>query len=114
LAAATAPDDAGFDAALRALAHPNRRRILQLVADRELSPSELAEQCGLTRPAVSQHLRTLRDADLVAVRATGANRLYRARAERIAGLLARLDAFWSTRLGSLQAALADESEEARG
>ena len=113
-AAPARQDDASLDAALRALAHPSRRHILQLVSERELSSSELAQRCGLTRPATSQHLRTLRDAELVRVRAAGGNRLYRARAERIAALLETLDAFWGSRLSALQAALAaDETERGR-
>jgi DNA-binding transcriptional ArsR family regulator len=93
------------ETALRAIAHPGRRRMLQLVRDAERSSTELAERCGLTKPAASQHLRVLRDAGLVRVRAQGNRRLYRARAEQLAELRAALDGFWGERLGALQAAL---------
>jgi DNA-binding transcriptional ArsR family regulator len=94
------------DAALRALSHPHRRRMLQLVADAERTSSELAGRCRLSRPATSQHLKVLRAADLVSVRADGNRRLYRARADRVADVLKMLDDFWGDRL----AALRDEVE----
>jgi DNA-binding transcriptional ArsR family regulator len=89
----------GFDseAGLRALADPRRRRMLALVWDRERSSSDLARRCELTRPAASQHLRVLREADLVSVRSDGNRRLYRVRADRLAELRAMLDEFWGSR-----------------
>ena len=53
------------EAALRALADPRRRQMLELVWDRERSPSDLASRCRLSRPATSQHLKVLREAGLV-------------------------------------------------
>src|ERR687888_1525225 len=94
------------DAALRALSHPRRREMLQFVADVERTSSELAGRCRLSRPATSQHLKVLREADLVSVRADGNRRLYRARADRMAEILTMLDRFWGDRL----AALRDEVE----
>ena len=96
-----------FDAevALRALAHPGRRRMLELVWEGERSSSELATRCRLSRPATSQHLRVLRDAELVSVRADGNRRLYRARVERLAELRTMLDRFWGSKLGQLEGAL---------
>ena len=96
-----------FDAevALRALAHPGRRRMLELVWQGERSSSELATQCRLSRPATSQHLRVLRDAELVSVRADGNRRLYLARVERLAELRTMLDQFWGAKLGQLEGAL---------
>jgi DNA-binding transcriptional ArsR family regulator len=94
------------DAALRALAHPGRRQMLQFVADVERTSSDLAGRCRLSRPATSQHLKVLREADLVSVRADGNRRLYRARADRVAEILTMLDSFWGGRL----AALHDEVE----
>jgi DNA-binding transcriptional ArsR family regulator len=93
------------DAALRALAHPHRRRMLQFVADHERTSSELAVRCRLSRPATSQHLKVLREADLVSVRADGNRRLYRAHAERVTEVLKMLDRFWGDRLGALQGEL---------
>ena len=97
----------GFDgeAGLRALADPRRRQMLALVWDRECSSSDLARRCELSRPAASQHLRVLREADLVSVRSDGNRRLYRVRADRLAELRAMLDEFWGNRLAGLQAEL---------
>ena len=64
------------DDTLRALAHPARRAMLELVWDAERSSSELADAVALTRPAASQHLKVLRDAGLVQVRVDGNQRLW--------------------------------------
>ena len=101
------------EAALRALADPRRRRMLELVWDRERSPTELARSCQLSRPATSQHLKVLREADLVSVRLEGNRRLYRVRAGRLAELRAMLDEFWGSRLTSLRAELATSEKETR-
>src|SRR3712207_1066054 len=98
---AHARDPLDTEAALRALAHPGRRRALQLVAGTARSAGELAEACGWTRPATSQHLRVLRDAGLIEVRKQGQRRLYQARRERLAELRAFLDDFWAARLDEL-------------
>jgi len=98
------------EAALRALADPRRRRMLELAWDRERSPSELAGSCQLSRPATSQHLRVLREAGLVSVRVEKNRRLYRARADRLAELRAMLDEFWGSRLVGLHAELAASVE----
>jgi DNA-binding transcriptional ArsR family regulator len=89
------------DAALRVLASPPLRQALELVAAAEISSGELADTCGWTRPATSQHLRALRQANLVEVRIEGNRRLYRARPESLAQLRAFLDEFWAQRLGAL-------------
>ena len=101
------------EAALRALADPRRRQMLMLTWDRERSPTELARSCHLSRPATSQHLKVLREADLINVRLEGNRRLYRARADRLAELRALLDEFWSSRLASLQSGLGTTGEETR-
>jgi DNA-binding transcriptional ArsR family regulator len=101
------------EAALRALADPRRRRMLELAWDRERSPSELASSCELSRPATSQHLRVLREAGLVSVRMEKNRRLYRVRADRLAELRAMLDDFWGSRLATLRAELAERDEETR-
>ena len=101
------------EAALRALADPRRRRMLELAWDRERSPSELAGCCELSRPATSQHLRVLREAGLVSVRMEKNRRLYRVRADKLAELRAMLDEFWGSRLATLRAELADREEETR-
>ena len=95
----------GAEAGLRAVAEPRRREILRLIWDSELAAGAIAGHFAeVTRPAVSQHLRVLREAGLVAERRAGTRRMYRARPERIAEVLAQLDAFWGERLGALKAA----------
>lgn len=94
------------DTALRAIAHPQRRHMLRLVTDDERTSSELARRCRLTRPATSQHLKILRDADLVRVRSDGNRRLYRLNDERLAEVLAMLDGFWGDRLDRMRRELA--------
>ena len=94
------------DVALRALSHPRRREMIEFVADVERTSSDLASLCRVSRPAASQHLKVLREADLVSVRTDGNRRLYRARADRVAEVLMMLDRFWGARL----AALRDEIE----
>ena len=86
--------------------------MLQLTRDGERTAGELARQCALTAPAASQHLKVLREAGLVSVRARGNRRLYRARADRIAELRDWLDVFWSERLDALRRTL--EAEHAGG
>jgi len=100
------------EAALRALADPRRRQMLELAWDRERSPSDLASRCRLSRPATSQHLKVLREAGLVSVRLEGNRRFYRVQASRLAELRAMLDEFWGKRLARLQAELGTPDAEA--
>lgn len=99
---AVVTDDSATDAAFKALAEPRRRAILRLVRDEELAAGHIASHFEVTRPAVSQHLRVLADAGLVAERREGTRRLYRARPEAVARLREELDDFWSDRLSRLR------------
>lgn len=88
-----------------AIAEPNRRRILDLLRAGERPAGDLVEVMGLSQPAVSKHLKTLRAAGMVSVRPDGQRRLYRIEPQE----LARLDAwlspfrpFWASRLDALQ------------
>lgn len=86
------------------LAEPRRRQILDLLRDDERAVSELVEALGLTQPAVSKHLRTLREAGLVAVRSDAQRRLYRLRTEplrELDGWLAPYRQLWERRLDAL-------------
>jgi DNA-binding transcriptional ArsR family regulator len=89
-----------------AVAEPTRRAVLGLLAARERSAGELvAAFPALTQPAVSRHLRILREAHLVGVRADGTRRLYSLRPEALAELDRWLDSyrhFWSARLDDLE------------
>lgn len=92
-----------MQAAIDALAEPRRREILKLVRSSELPAGAIAEQFGdVTRPAISQHLRTLREAGLVEERRDGTRRLYRARPQGLADLRRFLDEFWDERLDVLR------------
>jgi DNA-binding transcriptional ArsR family regulator len=103
-----------MQAALEALAQPRRRAILQLVRDDELPAGEIASQFEVTRPAISQHLRVLRNAGLVSERRDGTKRLYRARPEAIAELRRFLDEFWNAGLERLKAEAELEERRSSG
>jgi DNA-binding transcriptional ArsR family regulator len=93
------------------LAEPNRRRILDAIRDEELPVGELVERLGLSQPAVSKHLRVLRDAGLVTVRTDAQRRCYRLRPEPLAELeqwLAPYRRHWPTHLDRLEQHLNDE------
>lgn len=91
-----------MDAALRAIADPRRREILRLVRQGELPAGDIAGHFSVTRPAISQHLRVLKEAGLVAERRDGTRRLYQARPERVEDLRRFLDDFWAERLDRLR------------
>ena len=93
------------------LAEPNRRRILDELCQGERSVGELVERLSLSQPAVSKHLRVLREADLVASRVDKQHRRYRLRPARLAEIDAWLEPyrrFWAERLDALQAHLDEE------
>jgi DNA-binding transcriptional ArsR family regulator len=86
------------DEALRALAEPRRRAILQLVAHDELSAGEIAATFDVTRPAVSQHLTVLKNAGLISERRDGTRRLYRGEPAGLQAVRELLDELWSSSL----------------
>lgn len=100
-----------MEAALKAIAEPRRRAILRLVRDRELPAGEIADRFEVTRPAISQHLRVLKDAGLIAERREGTKRLYRAVPEAIDEIRTFLEQFWDDNLERLK--FAAEFEEAK-
>ena len=92
-----------------ALADPTRREIFERLARRPRPVGELAEGLPVSRPAVSQHLRVLRDAGLVIDTRVGSRRLYRVDPDGVAGMRAYLDRFWSDALAAFEdAARAEE------
>jgi len=94
--------------ALAALADPTRRRIVELLAERELSAGEIASQFPTARPGVSRHLRVLREHGLVRARAEGQRRLYSLDPRPLEELDAWLDhyrGFWTNRLAALDTEL---------
>jgi DNA-binding transcriptional ArsR family regulator len=99
-----------MDDALRAIADPTRRAILQLVKEHEVAAGEIARHFPrISRPAVSQHLRVLSDAGLVDVRPEGNRRLYRWRPEGLRDATSFLEAMWSDQLTRLKC-LAEREE----
>ena len=103
-----------MEAALRAIAEPRRREILRLVSADERSAGDIAAHFDVTRSAISQHLKVLREADLVTERRDGTRRLYRARREGLDDLRTFLDAFWTDRLGDLKRAAEAEQRRKHG
>jgi DNA-binding transcriptional ArsR family regulator len=94
--------------ALEALADPTRRRIVELLADGELGAGTIAAQFPVSRPAVSRHLRVLREAGLVRARGEAQRRLYSLDPAPLAEVdewLARYRAFWTNRLDALDTQL---------
>jgi DNA-binding transcriptional ArsR family regulator len=94
--------------ALEALADPTRRRIVELLAHGERSAGSLAGEFATTRPAVSRHLRVLRETGLVRAREEGTSRLYSldpAPLEELDAWLARYRGFWTQRLDALDTQL---------
>ena len=103
------------DAVLHALADPRRRAILRLVRDGELPSGDIATHFPeVTGPAISQHLRVLREAGLLTERRSGTRRLYRARPDGLRGLRQWLREFWDDALDDLKATVEhDLHEQAR-
>ena len=93
-----------MDAVLAAIAEPNRREILRLVAEREMAAGEIASHFAVTRPAVSQHLSVLKEVGLLVERRDGTRRLYRTQPEGLAELRAFLSELWPTALDRFKTA----------
>jgi DNA-binding transcriptional ArsR family regulator len=99
--------------AFEVLADPVRRRLLELLSGGEVSAGELTAtvraEFGISQPAVSQHLRVLRENGFTAVRPSGARRLYAVRAgayDEVDAWLSRYRAFWGQHLDALQTEVA--------
>ena len=87
------------------IAEPNRRRILDLLREHERPVGDLVEALAVSQPAVSKHLRVLRDAGLVEARTDAQRRVYRVRAEPLHSIdewLAPYRAMWSASLDDLE------------
>jgi DNA-binding transcriptional ArsR family regulator len=96
---------------LSALSDPTRRRIIELLATKEHTAGELVAEFDLSAPAISQHLKVLRDSKLVQVRVEGQCRVYAvnpAGFEELDAWLHRMHGFWSQRLDALDQALKQE------
>jgi DNA-binding transcriptional ArsR family regulator len=97
---------ATIDAVMRTLADPTRRAVFERIAtSEEITVAELTRGSGVTQSAISQHLRSLKEAGLVADRPAGRNVHYRADPKGLAPLIdwmARYGAFWTERLDVLE------------
>ncbi|HEY1673426.1 MAG TPA: metalloregulator ArsR/SmtB family transcription factor [Streptosporangiaceae bacterium] len=92
------------DAGLGLLGDPSRRAIFELLARRPSSVGELARQLPISRPAVSQHLRVLKDGGLVVSQAEGTRRVYRLNPDGVGALRAYLNRVWDDSLAAFQKA----------
>jgi len=90
--------------ALQALGDPTRRSVLEELRQGPRAVGEIAARLPVSRPAVSQHLRVLKEAGLVTERQDGTRRLYRVDPDGLAGLRDYLDGFWEEALASFKAA----------
>jgi DNA-binding transcriptional ArsR family regulator len=101
--------------AVKVIAEPRRREILRLCWRTEMSAGDLAARFDITFGAVSQHLKVLRDADLVTVRRDGTRRYYKADPVRLGPLAAYLEAMWADQVDRLSVlAEAAETETSTG
>jgi DNA-binding transcriptional ArsR family regulator len=96
--------DTYLQAGLDALGDATRMAIFQKLAAGPLAVNELARTLPVTRPAVSQHLRVLKDARLVTDRKAGTRRLYQLNPEGVARLRAHFDQMWTQAMSAFQAA----------
>jgi DNA-binding transcriptional ArsR family regulator len=94
-----------------ALGDPTRRAIFERLADRPRAVGELASELPVSRPAVSQHLKVLKDAGLVVDRPAGSRRIYQLDPEGLAALRGYLDHFWDQALAAYRTAVEQQMKE---
>lgn len=100
--------------ALAALADPTRQRIVEMLAERELSAGAIASKFDVSAPAVSQHLKVLREAKLVRVRVDAQRRIYALDPQgfdEMDAWLNRIRRFWKGRLDALERVLKEEDRK---
>jgi DNA-binding transcriptional ArsR family regulator len=98
-----------LDSALRALADPNRRRILTVVRDEPRAVGDIAQAIGMSQQAVSHHLHVLRGAGLVTERHDKTRHLFVVRTDGLQMVRDFLDGFWPSHLAALKAAAEAEA-----
>jgi DNA-binding transcriptional ArsR family regulator len=96
---------------LGALSDPTRRAIFERLAGGPRSVGELAQGLPVSRPAVSQHLRVLKDAGLVFDRPEGTRRLYQLDPDGVGALRAYVDLFWTQALAAFKVAAEQDTKE---
>ncbi|MBU2669301.1 metalloregulator ArsR/SmtB family transcription factor [Actinoplanes bogorensis] len=92
------------------LGDPSRRAIVECLARRPRAVGELAEELPISRPAVSQHLRVLKDAGLVDDEAAGTRRVYRLNPAGVSALRDQLDMFWQRTLRGFEEIVENEEQ----
>ena len=97
-----------------AIAQPKRREILRLLARREMSAGDVASRFAVTQPAISQHLKALKQAGLIEDRRDGARRMYSVRAEGLADLHSFLAEMLPARLERLKEVVEEDERGPRG
>lgn len=101
---------------LNALADPTRQRIVEMLANRELSAGAIAEHFDMSPPAISQHLKVLKDANLVRVRADAQRRIYALDPEGFDELeqwMTRIRRYWRGNLDALERVLKEEDRKSK-
>jgi DNA-binding transcriptional ArsR family regulator len=96
-----------------ALGDQTRRALFERLADRPRAVGELASELPVSRPAVSQHLKVLKDAGLVIDRHAGNRRIYQLDPDGVGALRAYLDQFWNRALAAFKAAVEQGEEKPR-
>lgn len=99
--------------ALAALADPTRREVFELLAERPRSVAELTRALPVSQPAVSQHLKVLREARLVRVQPQGARNIYAIDPAGLGPLRAWLDRLWTTAMADFKAAVEEDQGKKR-
>lgn len=94
-----------------ALGDPTRRDILARIAERPRAVGELARELPVSRPAVSQHLKVLKDAGLVTDRSEGNRRIYHADPAGLVALRDQLDTYWKHALAAFEQVVEHDNEE---
>jgi len=97
--------------AFSALGDPTRRLVFERLARRPMSVGKLASGLAVSRPAVSQHLKVLKDAGLVVDREDGTRRIYSIDPRGIAAMRTYLDRFWDRSLAAFKAAAEEENDQ---
>jgi DNA-binding transcriptional ArsR family regulator len=99
-----------YEAALAALSDPTRRLVFERTLGAPRPATAIAEGLPVSRPAVSQHLKVLKEAGLITERRNGTRRLYMANPQALGELRAAIEAMWHEALGGIAAAIDEETE----
>jgi DNA-binding transcriptional ArsR family regulator len=99
-----------YEAALTALSDPTRRLVFERILSAPRPVTAIAKGLPVSRPAVSQHLKVLKEAGLITERRNGTRRLYMANPQALGELRAAIEAMWHEALGGMAATLDEEPE----